>query len=261
MNCPICGSNSSYVFDSKFYSVNRCLNSECEHLFAVNPQDGAGVCDYEDEDTEIYNVRNESLTEYMIKKNFLVPNTEHLDIGSGSGHIVRTLNKHGIKVTCIEPNDINRTRLKNDGFECYSDIRDIPQIQKFYSATMFEVIEHLANPVDILSQVKALLREEGRLFLSTPTGESYQSKKNNRTPYLYTYDIPEHIQFFTKKSLQACILRAGFSALKYERIEQMYPQPSPSCHKGLKPYLSKILNRLYYALDRIEHFTCFASLN
>jgi SAM-dependent methyltransferase len=135
-----------------------------------------------------------------------------LDFGCGNGGLVRHLR--------------DRKRVDATGFEEGSIAAEaralgIPIIERdelagregsFDVITAIEVLEHTADPMAELSQIRRLLKPGGLLFLTTGNAEPYAK---NLTKWKYV--IPEiHISFFEPRTLETAMRAAG---LRPERRE------------------------------------------
>ena len=60
---------------------------------------------------------------------------------------------------------------------------------------------------------------KSRMFLTTPCGELRNGSRATNA-----YDTPEHVQFFTEKSLRLAVKKAGFRDITYEYIDALYPR-------------------------------------
>lgn len=88
----------------------------------------------------------------------------------------------------------------------------------FDAVTCFEVLEHVPDPVAMLTCMRKLVEPDGHLILSVP---------NVDDPYMLEQPFPQsmppiHINFFNKKSLAAALDRAGFA------IERVFTLPIPT---------------------------------
>jgi hypothetical protein len=132
-----------------------------------------------------------------------------LDFGAGIGHIDIQIREEmpSLSIDCVETDERSCAWLRKNG------LRVIPRPEGPYDAEyMIEVLEHLDDPVWALREIRHSLR--GRLFLSTPCGE-------------YGYGTPEHIHFFTRKSLKRALFSAGFMEVKFMVVNAMYPHNPP----------------------------------
>jgi SAM-dependent methyltransferase len=166
-----------------------------------------------------YQDRNRRLVRFLQQHRFLKSDSIVLDFGAGVGHIAKAIREiAGTKaITCIEADLESQTALKKDGFhvverleECGSD---------FDAVLMVEVIEHIDSPVALLRTIKAHMRPGGRIFLSTPCGETRSGSRATNA-----FDTPEHVHFFTERSLTLAIEEAGFKNLDFLRVPEIYPR-------------------------------------
>ena len=74
--------------------------------------------------------------------------------------------------------------------------------------TLWEVIEHVDDPVGILREARRLLREGGRLYLTTPNLASLQRRMLGRRWPRYHV---EHLSYFDGRSIRRALARAGFA--------------------------------------------------
>ena len=120
---------------------------------------------------------------------------------------------------CVEESETLRDRLERQGFTVSKNLDLIPSDRSFDAVLLIEVIEHVANPVDFLGRLRKCLDPEGQIFLTTPCGELRNGSRATNA-----YDTPEHVQFFTEKSLRLAVKKAGFRDIRYEYIEALCPR-------------------------------------
>ena len=131
-----------------------------------------------------------------------------LDFGCGWGAFITMCKGFG-----IDAHGVDKSVGRRDGayVEIYPSIEDIKQ-KDFNAVTMFEVLEHVTNPLEILKDLAELMLPGGVLILETPdctgvTGiNDYQS-------YLNIHPL-EHINGFTPLTLESIAKRAGFSKIR-----------------------------------------------
>ena len=236
-NCSICSSKSTYAFDSNYTKVHRCTNKYCGHLFAVDSLPFQGVHHFENDsaqDFSVYEERNDHLIEYFKKHGIIKSGDKILDFGAGSGHILKSMANSdlNLQITAVEYNDEYHDNLRKIGCSIFKSIEEIPKEQLFDFIIFIEVIEHLDDPLAVVSKLKQKLRSGGKLFLTTPAGNTHHPLDN--ATKLYTYKIPEHVQFFTEKSLKSCCARAGFKNISYKYINALYPNKGFNSLTGKK---------------------------
>lgn len=139
-----------------------------------------------------------------------------LDIGCGSGEFLANINsarfdKYGVEINpqgcekCKEKGlNVSSTELKATKFN--SDYFDV--------ITMWHVLEHLNNPIDVLLEARRILKAKGVLIISTPDTGSLGFKHGLKN--WFHLDSPRHLILYNYNSLSLLLEEAGFKA-KYSR--------------------------------------------
>ena len=137
-----------------------------------------------------------------------------LDVGCGYGEFLFLARQKGYSVAGLDFNG-NSLRFAKDilRMDClYESSLDraveATAGRRFDVVTMFEVLEHQANPFHTLRLASDLLRPEGTLCLSVPGFR--------RWPRLFDPQVdapPHHLTLWTTEALQAILERAGFIVL------------------------------------------------
>jgi 2-polyprenyl-3-methyl-5-hydroxy-6-metoxy-1,4-benzoquinol methylase len=208
----------------------------------------------EQKNTAIYDTRNNELVKFLFNIKFLRKDSSILDFGSGYGHILRTIRRfqNEIKISSIEPNrDYHPNLLEIGVSKIYENINDIDEEMSFDTVLMIEVIEHLKDPVSAMRGLKSKIIQGASILLTTPAGDT----SNHLLPKhkLKTLYDPEHIQYFTEKSLKLCMRKAGFNNLKYKYIPELYPR------RRLPKTLAGIYNNAKHMTGFTAHLTYFIS--
>ncbi len=223
ITCPICSARGSWSFDSRYVGVHRCENPECAHLFAVDVDSNHGVMNDVGTGVEesMYGERNERLVGFWKDEGFVTRTSRLLDVGAGTGHLARSVTSRfpDIEIHCVEESESLRDRLDRQGFAVSQNLDGIPSGRSFDAVLLIEVIEHVPDPVHFLDRLRGLLDPKGRIFLTTPCGELRNGSRATNA-----YDTPEHVQFFTEKSLRLAVARAGFRGITCEYIDALYPR-------------------------------------
>ena len=81
----------------------------------------------------------------------------------------------------------------------------------FGLVTMWHVLEHVTEPASTLERAADLLAPGGRLFLELPNWDSVG--RTLKGPRWSQMKPPEHINFFTPRSLAGAVRRAGLTPL------------------------------------------------
>ena len=145
----------------------------------------------------------------MINKNVSI-----LDVGSGSGTLLKNLNMYGFK----NLNGIDSYLKKDFTFGevklIKTDISGLCKMNKKYDIViMSHVLEHLKDPLESLSRVKGLLNKKGKIILRVPISSSkaFEIYKNN----WFQIDAPRHFFIPSKKGLLYLTKKAGYNIDKY----------------------------------------------
>jgi SAM-dependent methyltransferase len=87
------------------------------------------------------------------------------------------------------------------------DEAELPAAEgSFDVVTAIEVIEHVVDPIAELRRMRALLRPDGLLFLTTGNAAPYAEKLPE-----WRYVIPEiHVSYFEPRTLDRALRAAGF---------------------------------------------------
>jgi 2-polyprenyl-3-methyl-5-hydroxy-6-metoxy-1,4-benzoquinol methylase len=84
------------------------------------------------------------------------------------------------------------------------------------AVTMFHMVEHVAEPLKLLDAVHSILDREGRLFLETPDIGSGRARKAGADWRFVK--IPEHLSYFSEKSLRKLLEQTGFGVVRMEYL-------------------------------------------
>lgn len=137
-----------------------------------------------------------------------------LDAGCGPGYFVRAARDAGFDACGVE---VSRYAVEFARRELGVDVRhgtvpgaDLPA-GRFDVVTMWDVIEHLPDPLAALRAVAEVLRPGGVVMLSTGDYASLVARLSGR--HWHLFNLPEHLWFFTPGSLRRLLRRAGLTPL------------------------------------------------
>jgi 2-polyprenyl-3-methyl-5-hydroxy-6-metoxy-1,4-benzoquinol methylase len=147
----------------------------------------------------------------------IVPEGRYLDIGCNLGDMVAAMNRLGMQAEGVEPN-AGAARFARDvaglSVKCgmlhdaaYAD-------QSFDRLSMFHVLEHAPDPVDLLRECLRILRPGGELVIAVP---NYKSLLFDLVgPMWLGLDPPRHLHQFSSSSLSKAAERAGLQVAEIE---------------------------------------------
>jgi 2-polyprenyl-3-methyl-5-hydroxy-6-metoxy-1,4-benzoquinol methylase len=206
--CPLCGyRRAARLFTKRQTDYWGC--PVCRFRFATpgtNPNFANRLDDYEEAYLQYLgpdrsdNVNFESLYRWMAHVTPL-EGKRLLDVGAGSGKLVRFLRARGVDASGIEPSRplFDHFLAGDPAFRCATlDAGQVSDMPSFDIVTAFDVIEHVSDPVGFVRNVAATLAPGGVFFLSTPDVESLTAKAFGRRWHFY---YPYHLSYFAPRTL------------------------------------------------------------
>jgi SAM-dependent methyltransferase len=190
---------------------------------SISPDVGAG---YEEEyhsisidpdgrERNLLNERNHSLSGIKEITDYLkeLKPQKILDIGCGLGWLLSSLNddwdKYGIEVSKFASN-----HAQQHGKIFNGTLEDFPDNGEFDVIVMNHVIEHVENPVQILSNIRERLSDTGVFIIGTPDFDSAAARRYGSN-FRLLHD-PTHISLFSSDSMHRCLRDCGFSIMSVE---------------------------------------------
>lgn len=130
-----------------------------------------------------------------------------LDFGCGFGSFIESCSRFGFEGFGVDRSAERRSKASINIANSLDELSGA-----FHAITLFEVLEHLDAPIDILKQLAPLVLPGGVLVLETPDCEGLVDIKTERDFRLA--DPLEHINCFTHDTLKSIAERAGFMHIK-----------------------------------------------
>lgn len=137
--------------------------------------------------------------------------TRLLDNGAGSGGFLSYMANNGFDCVGLEP-DLDARSLAHSKHGLFLKepkvLDEMLGREKFDVITMWHVLEHIHEPVDLLKKLCSLLEKNGVLFVAVPNHRSKDALiyKNNWA----AYDVPRHLFHFSKDTLSKAADVSGF---------------------------------------------------
>ena len=136
-----------------------------------------------------------------------------LDVGAGSGKLVRFLRGRGVDACGIEPSRalFEKFLTGDPTFTCATlDELASSTHHTFDIVTAFDVIEHVPDPRAFLSGIASALKPGGTCFVSTPDVESLVARIFGRRWHFY---YPYHLSYLGPRTLGGVAAHEGLRVL------------------------------------------------
>lgn len=246
--CPLCHSQSYTVLypstltsdDYSSYARAKSLKNSLDdfkkhgqlvrcnicHVIYVNPRESnkallegyENVTDTEYLETEKFRKalanRFLRMIEIYSKKGSL------LDIGCFAGFFLELAKRNKWKTFGIEPSVWAASIAKKKGIKIIGKTLT-PRIKYTFNViTLFDVIEHVDNPTEIITLAHSLLQKDGIIVVGTPNIDSLFAKIMGRN---YPYLIRMHIILFSPAILKKLLEENGFKVIHKENYSRTYP--------------------------------------
>ena len=199
--CPLCSARAPMIRVGRWadYDLYDC------------PDCGAGFCDpftnpgpeYYEHKSDLYAVSVSETTDPMsfeydealaLLRRELGSGARLLDVGCGSGGFLHRARAAGFSVSGLDFNSARANALKSRGFEVFHG--GLPEFARgaqpasFDAITIFQVVEHLDDPLAWLGSAKSLLKPGGLLVVGVPNrGRTFDPFKD---PSIADVDMPPH---------------------------------------------------------------------
>ena len=144
-------------------------------------------------------------------------NSNVLEIGFGSGVLLKELHKKGMRnLVGIEPGN----HLKIEGLEEITLIQDyFPSkliTKKFDLIYSFAILEHIDDPLQFVNDQIQYLNKNGKIIFGVPNCDPYIKEGD------ISFLIHEHFSYFTKESIYKLIDQTSYNVENIEVIEGAY---------------------------------------
>jgi SAM-dependent methyltransferase len=191
-----------------------------------------------------------------------------LDFGCGLGDFAEYWSRTTGKAEGIEPSKEAADLSRKRGLQVHDSLQELQSSpgRSYDVITLLNVVEHLANPAAILTQLKSLLSKDGLLVIRVPNDfstiqEAAQRKLNCEPWWICT---PDHLNYFNFASLKRFLQLLEFQVVEeigefpmeaFLLFGEVYvgnPQVGAACHSKRRFFESalpaEVRQKLYQAL-------------
>jgi 2-polyprenyl-3-methyl-5-hydroxy-6-metoxy-1,4-benzoquinol methylase len=225
--CTLCDSNDNHLY-LEYYGYKLFQCESCHAIFAnivFNEKYNQLIYDndmYEEntkrEILDTYQYRKEKFGkerfEYITNKCEFSPGKILLDLGCGPGYFLKYLDEQNIQCKGLELTQYLVDICKNSGLNVSQSTLEKELDQQYDIITMFDVLEHLHEPIDFFKLANRKIKKGGHILAFTPNIHSFafyfqKGKQNLLSPY-------EHVLFYSKESLDYLAEQTGFAIVSIE---------------------------------------------
>jgi SAM-dependent methyltransferase len=136
-----------------------------------------------------------------------------LDIGCGAGELLLRLKELGCNAYGIDVDEITSKYLREtmnlNVVNCDIDNGTHFQADLFDVVVMRHSLEHTHNPVNVIHEVRRIMKSGGLLVIGVPNIDSFVSKIT--TDKWRGLDIPRHLFHFNPSTISTLLYQIGFS--------------------------------------------------
>ena len=105
------------------------------------------------------------------------PRGRLLDYGAGAGGFARFMAGRGFEAVGLEPYSLGTTLEEPNLRLVRAPLATAKaSLGQFDVITMWHVLEHVMNPVEVLAELRSLLKPDGVLVVSVPNFSSWQAE-------------------------------------------------------------------------------------
>ena len=233
-SCPLCSSN---IYTQKYpqyyprivictkcgliYTNPRLKNKYLKELYSEEyfKNDHSSILGYSNYLQDQKNIIKTFDKRLKAIEAFVFPG-KLLDIGCATGFFMHSAKIRGWKVEGVEISEYAASYAK----ECFAFkiyVGDVLQINlpanTYDLITMWDVVEHLTNPVEVIQALKRTLKKNGLLVFSTPDVGSLPAKLIKHKWIGYKLS-DEHLTYFSKKTIVLLLEKAGFSLVSNKHV-------------------------------------------
>lgn len=138
--------------------------------------------------------------------------TSFLDVGSGSGDLLKALHMLGYQsLVGIDPYT-NKDEVVDDHLKILKrNLSDCSDLGKFDVVMFHHVFEHLSEPLEALKIAYSLLPDDGVCMIRIPTADSFAFK--NYKEHWVQLDAPRHFFIHTRDSMKIIAKQANMQII------------------------------------------------
>jgi SAM-dependent methyltransferase len=229
-SCPACDAPTSgatvcftaaRTYEGKPYS-SRVVRCRCGHCFLNPSPDGGELLSFYDDDYHCYTTspdEAERIGRWIEQRRRgdrfnhvpIVVGGRFLDVGCGSGDMVAAMARLGMESEGVEPSRYAAAKATEAGLRVTCGLLQDAAFPdaSFDAVSMFHVLEHTLNPVEVLRECRRILKPGGELVIGVPNFDSLVFALVGKG--WIGLQLPSHVQHFSTNSMRVAAKRAGLA--------------------------------------------------
>jgi len=233
LRCPICCQQDwKHVHRVRGASISKCVQcgllGTTDFLTGVNTTQG--IYETSPEHHLVYRQQYMDRRQPMYER--VMPSLERfrktgrlLEVGCSYGYFLEVARRAGWRAEGVEISGYAAGVASSKGFEIHQgELQALALDPGSYDViVMWDVIEHLLNPAEVVERCAELLLPGGALIARTPNGHALGTRGG--LPGLayrqlaYPANTPEHVFHFTPESLSSLLRKKGFERVETDNYE------------------------------------------
>jgi len=228
LKCPICCRQDwKHVQTVRAASISRCaqcgLLGTTDFLKGVNTT--YGIYETSPEHHLVYRQQYMNRRQPMYER--VMPSLERfrrtgrlLEIGCSYGYFLEIARRAGWRAEGVEISGYAAGVARSKGFEIHQgELQALVLDPRSYDViVMWDVIEHLLNPAEVVERCAELLVPGGTLVARTPNAHALGTRGGlfclAYRQFVYPANTPEHVFHFTPESLCSLLRKKGFGRVE-----------------------------------------------
>ncbi|EQA36939.1 putative methionine biosynthesis protein MetW [Leptospira inadai serovar Lyme str. 10] len=268
--CYLCESRKNKtIFIENEIPIVRCLI--CNHVFSTYKQEEHFENYWDAEESE-YDLNWWDTAHREIYKDFITsfltePNGKILDVGCGLGFFIKMLQDERPEWEAfgyeISKSAVKFARKRNGLKNVRSGIVQASGLPKesFDIITLWDVLEHIPKPQDLLTYLFTLLKPGGFLFIQTPNFPVQLLKAKLKVLVKgmvsdgHYLEAKDHINDYSEETIKLLSKQCGFSSVDFTILKPI------AAVSGSNAKLGIFLKKIYYFSTLVFWHLTFKRLN
>lgn len=142
-----------------------------------------------------------------------------LDVGCSSGALLAVAVDMGFSVAGVEPAPKAARTARQAGFDVFPGLLHEAHYpdEAFHVITLFELVEHIGDPLVLLAECRRILKPGGVVVINTPNARSWTARfMKARWEGFSLTSMGGHISFFSPQSIRVLARASGFTVARIE---------------------------------------------